>query len=64
MGVGEAAGEGGFDGGLDLDAGGYSSFHGVVSICGSATSALEPTPSSLFQRGQDATCESLGQGIR
>ena len=27
---------------------------GVVSVCGSATSALDPTPSSRFQRHQDA----------
>jgi hypothetical protein len=32
MGVGEAAGEGRLDGSLDLDAGGYSSIHGVVSF--------------------------------
>ena len=55
IGVGEAAGEHRLDGGLDLDAGGYSLGHGVVSICGFATSALEPTPPSLFQRSQDAT---------
>ena len=30
-GVGEAAGQDRFDGGLDLDAGGYPLFHGVVS---------------------------------
>jgi hypothetical protein len=47
--------QGGFDRGLNVDAWGYSSIHGVVSFCGSATSALEPTPSSLLQRGQDAT---------
>ena len=31
IGIGKAAGQDRFDGGLDLDAGGYPSFHGVVS---------------------------------
>jgi hypothetical protein len=43
------------DGGLDPEAWRYSSFHGVVSFCGLPRSASEPTPSSLVQRGQDAT---------
>jgi hypothetical protein len=42
IGITEAAGEHRLDGSLDLDAGGHSVVHGVVSICGSATSALEP----------------------
>jgi hypothetical protein len=55
IGIAEARGESRLDGSLDLDAGGYSLFHGVVSTCGFAISALEPTPSSLLQRSQDAT---------
>ncbi len=34
VGIGEPRGQGRFDGRLDLDAGGYSLFHGVVSFCG------------------------------
>ncbi len=45
IGVGTAAGEDRLDGGPELDAGGYSPLHGVVSICRAATSALAPTPS-------------------
>jgi hypothetical protein len=49
----------GFDPRLDRGARGYPSIHGVGLHCGSATSALEPTPCSLFQRCQDATGVSI-----
>ena len=55
LGTADAAEQHLLDGFLDPGARGYPSFHGVGLLCGSATSALDPTPSSLFQRSQDAT---------
>jgi hypothetical protein len=58
VGIAKAAGEHRFDGGLDLGAGGYSLVHGVGLLMRFATSASEPTPSSIFQRAQDATART------